>query len=42
MNIKKYPLIYLIPYLGRYRLKIALGFLMVVCTVIASMFRPGF
>ncbi len=36
----KYPLKYLLPYLGRYRFKIALGFLMVIMTVIASMFSP--
>jgi ATP-binding cassette subfamily B multidrug efflux pump len=40
MRHKKYPLLYLIPYLDRYRFKIALGFLMVVSTVIASMFSP--
>ena len=40
MSHKKYPLIYLIPYLGRYRSKIALGFLMVVLTVVAGVFSP--
>jgi ATP-binding cassette, subfamily B, multidrug efflux pump len=40
MNKKKYPLIYLIPYLGRYRSMVALGFLMVILTVTASMFSP--
>lgn len=40
MTDKKYPLLFLLPYLGRYRLKIALGSLMVVLTVIASMFSP--
>jgi ATP-binding cassette, subfamily B, multidrug efflux pump len=40
MNTKKYSLLYLIPYLGKYRFKITLGFLMVVCTVIAGMFQP--
>lgn len=40
MKTKQYPLTYLIPYLGKYRLKIALGFLMVVCTVVAGMFQP--
>ncbi|MBN1568925.1 MAG: ABC transporter ATP-binding protein [Acidobacteria bacterium] len=40
MTNRKYPLIYLIPYLGRYRFKIAIGFLMVIMTVIASMFSP--
>jgi hypothetical protein len=37
---KKHPLVYLIPYLGKYRLKIALGFLMVILTVVSSMFSP--
>jgi ATP-binding cassette subfamily B multidrug efflux pump len=40
MSSRKYPLIYLIPYLGKYRSKIALGFLMVIFTVVASMFSP--
>lgn len=40
MSNRKYPLIYLIPYLGRYRSKMALGCLMVVLTVVASMFSP--
>ncbi len=40
MTDKKYPLLFLLPYLGRYRLKIALGSLMVVMTVVASMFSP--
>ena len=40
MKTKQYPLIYLIPYLGRYRFKIALGSLMVVCTVIAAAVQP--
>jgi ATP-binding cassette subfamily B protein len=33
-------LLYLLPYLGRYRFKIALGFGMVVATVTAGMFAP--
>ncbi|MDM7997014.1 MAG: ABC transporter ATP-binding protein [Acidobacteriota bacterium] len=40
MSNRKYPLKYLLPYLGRYRFKIALGFLMVLMTVISSMFSP--
>ncbi len=40
MTDKKYPLLFLLPYLGKYRLKIALGSLMVVLTVVASMFSP--
>ena len=40
MKTKTYPLIKLVPYLGKYRYKIALGFLMVVLTVIAAMFSP--
>jgi ATP-binding cassette subfamily B multidrug efflux pump len=40
MKTKQYPLTYLFPYLGKYRFKLALGFLMVVCTVIAGMFQP--
>ena len=40
MTDKKHPLLFLLPYLGRYRLKIALGSLMVVLTVITSMFSP--
>ncbi len=37
---KKYALVALIPYLKRYRYKLALGFLMVICTVAASMLSP--
>jgi ATP-binding cassette, subfamily B, multidrug efflux pump len=37
---KKYALAALIPYLRRYRYKLALGFLMVFCTVVASMLSP--
>lgn len=37
---RKYPLLYLLPYLGKYRFKIGLGFVMVVLTAIASMFSP--
>jgi ATP-binding cassette subfamily B multidrug efflux pump len=40
MTQQKYPLAYLLPYLGRYRLKIALGFLMILLTVIAGLFSP--
>ncbi|MBP1622449.1 MAG: transporter, ATPase subunit [Acidobacteria bacterium] len=40
MNVKKYPLLFLIPYLGRYRLKIGMGFVMVVCTVAAATCQP--
>jgi ATP-binding cassette subfamily B multidrug efflux pump len=40
MHKKKYPLIYLIPYLGKYRYRVALGFLMVILTVVAQMFSP--
>ncbi len=40
MSTKKYPLARLIPYLKKYRSKVALGFLMVLCTVIASTFSP--
>jgi ATP-binding cassette, subfamily B, multidrug efflux pump len=40
MNDRKYPLIFLIPYLGKYRVKLALGFLMVLLTVSAGMFSP--
>ena len=35
-----YSLLHLIPYLRRYRAKLSLGFLMVVCTVTASMISP--
>jgi ATP-binding cassette subfamily B multidrug efflux pump len=40
MHKTKYPLIHLIPYLGKYRYKVALGFLMVILTVVAQMFSP--
>ncbi len=40
MNSNKYPLFYLIPYLRRYRYRLALGFFMVVMTVGAGMFSP--
>jgi ATP-binding cassette, subfamily B, multidrug efflux pump len=40
MSNKKYPLARLIPYLKKYRYKVALGFLMVICTVITSTFSP--
>jgi ATP-binding cassette, subfamily B, multidrug efflux pump len=40
MTKKKYPLLYLLPYLAKYRRLVAVGFLMVVLTVTASMFSP--
>ena len=40
MSNRKFPLIFLIPYLGKYRYRIVLGSLMVACTVVASMFSP--
>jgi ATP-binding cassette subfamily B multidrug efflux pump len=40
MNKEKYPLARLLPYLGRYRLKIVVGSLMVLLTVIAGLFEP--
>jgi ATP-binding cassette, subfamily B, multidrug efflux pump len=40
MSDTKYPLLYLIPYLSRYRRKMVLGFVMVISTVAASMFSP--
>jgi ATP-binding cassette, subfamily B, multidrug efflux pump len=40
MSNRKLPLLFLIPYLDRYRGKLALGFLMVLLTIIASMFSP--
>ena len=40
MNREKYPLARLLPYLGRYRLKILLGFFMVLLTVVTGMFAP--
>jgi ATP-binding cassette subfamily B multidrug efflux pump len=40
MNQKKYPLLFLIPYLRRYRYRMAIGFFMVVMTVLAGMFSP--
>ncbi len=40
MNERKYPLLYLMPYLGRYRSQMILGFLMVVLTVVTGMFSP--
>ncbi|HTY63000.1 MAG TPA: ABC transporter ATP-binding protein [Acidobacteriota bacterium] len=40
MNNRRYPLIYLIPYLSKYRFKIAMGCLMVFCTVIAAACQP--
>ncbi len=36
----KYSLFYLLPYLQRYRGKLAVGFFMVLCTVAASMVSP--
>jgi ATP-binding cassette subfamily B multidrug efflux pump len=40
MADRKYPLLFLIPYLDRYRARMILGFLMVIGTVVASMFSP--
>lgn len=40
MSERKYPLTYLLPYLGRYRFRMVLGFCMVILTVVASMFSP--
>ncbi len=40
MNYKQHPLLHLIPYLGRYRFKMILGFLMVILTVVTGMFSP--
>jgi ATP-binding cassette, subfamily B, multidrug efflux pump len=40
MNNRKYSLLFLFPYLSRYRYRLALGFLTVVLTVVASMFSP--
>jgi ATP-binding cassette, subfamily B, multidrug efflux pump len=40
MNDKKYPLLFLLPYLGRYRLKMFMGALMLILTVVSSMLYP--
>ena len=40
MNDRKHPLLFLIPYLARYRSEIAAGSLMVVFTVLAAMAAP--
>lgn len=40
MTDRKYPLLYLLPYLGKYRRRIILGFAMVLLTVVASLFSP--
>lgn len=40
MSERKYPLTYLLPYLGKYRFRMILGSCMVVLTVVASMFSP--
>ncbi len=40
MSNRRYPLLYLIPYLDRYRPRMILGFLMVVLTVVTGMFSP--
>jgi ATP-binding cassette, subfamily B, multidrug efflux pump len=37
---RRYPLIFLIPYLGKYRTRMVLGFLMVILTVMCGMFSP--
>ena len=40
MNVRKHPLLFLIPYLARYRTEIVIGSLMVVFTVFAAMAAP--
>jgi ATP-binding cassette, subfamily B, multidrug efflux pump len=40
MNNRKYPLLFLVPYLGRYRFRILLGTLMLLFTVISSLLSP--
>ncbi len=40
MNKEKYPLLQLLPYLNRYRLKIIFGFLTVLLTVIVGLLQP--
>jgi len=40
MNDRKYPLLFLLPYLGRYRSKLFLGALMLILTVVSSMIYP--
>jgi ATP-binding cassette subfamily B protein len=40
MSNKKYPLVRLIPYLKKYQYKLAIGFLMTLCTVIAAVSSP--
>jgi ATP-binding cassette, subfamily B, multidrug efflux pump len=40
MSNRRYPLIRLIPYLSRYRARMITGFLMVIFTVVVSMFSP--
>ena len=40
MADRRYPLLYLLPYLGKYRFRIALGSLMVVLTTVTGMFSP--
>src|SRR5512147_2524523 len=40
MSDRRYPLLYLIPYLGRYSRKMILGFLMIICTVVTGMLSP--
>lgn len=40
MSNRRYPLLYLVPYLKRYRSKLILGFFMIVFTVICQTFSP--
>jgi ATP-binding cassette, subfamily B, multidrug efflux pump len=40
MNHQKYPLLFLVPYLGKYRFQLFLGALMLICTVVSSMLYP--
>jgi ATP-binding cassette subfamily B protein len=37
---RKYSLLHLIPYLRKYRIKLGFGFVMVLCTIVASMITP--
>ena len=38
--LKNYSLLHLLPYLGKYRWKVGIGFVMVACTVAAGMVSP--
>jgi ATP-binding cassette subfamily B protein len=40
MAARRYPLFFLIPYLGRYRARMILGFFMVILTVLSQMCSP--